>query len=302
MPQRQAGKNPHTSTWLTYPLPDRASRNDRKSKKEKLLIFFIPGNPGLVGYYPAFLEHLYTLLDSVEAGLGTDVEVRVCGRSLRGFEVDDSLRFNPGTGVGELRDGVGDGVEGREWPEPLDLNGQILASEEAVFGIARRLYLDTPRDAERGVRGQQGEEKEVKIVLIGHSVGAYIALEVLRRQRERFCAQVNSSSLRQNDGNDSNGVKNEGRQGGEARIVGVVGLTPTVVDIALSDSGRKVGVRLLSLLSIYRWFGGVFGTNSTDVDSLSFKSHLYQHWSTFWRHALRGSFRLVSFHGSWQGY
>ena len=64
--------------------------------------------------------------------------------------------------------------------------------------------------------------KDVRVILVGHSVGAYISLEVIRRLR-------------------AHGIAGEDF---ETRIVGAVGLFPTVVDIARSESGMKVAVSL----------------------------------------------------------
>jgi hypothetical protein len=57
--------------------------------------------------------------------------------------------------------------------------------------------------------------------LVGHSVGSYIGLEIVRRLRAHGLA-----------GEDF-----------DTRISGVVGLFPTVVDIARSESGVKLAVR-----------------------------------------------------------
>jgi pimeloyl-ACP methyl ester carboxylesterase len=62
--------------------------------------------------------------------------------------------------------------------------------------------------------------KDVRVVLVGHSVGSYIALEIVRRLRAHGLA-----------GEDF-----------ETRITGVVGLFPTLVDIARSESGVKAAV------------------------------------------------------------
>jgi len=64
--------------------------------------------------------------------------------------------------------------------------------------------------------------KDVRVILVGHSVGAYISLEVIRRLRAHGMA-----------GEDF-----------ETRIVGAVGLFPTLVDIARSESGMKAAVSL----------------------------------------------------------
>lgn len=60
-----------------------------------------------------------------------------------------------------------------------------------------------------------------RVILVGHSVGAYIGLEILRRWREK-------------------GKKGEREV--RMRIMGYVGLWPTVTWIGRSPSGRKLGV------------------------------------------------------------
>lgn len=96
---------------------------------------------------------------------------------------------------------------------PLGLQGQVV------------FYVDLLREYVRGVRRERGGEgeKEVRVILVGHSVGAYIALEVLRRVQ---------------DGRKWGG----GGEGQRMRIVGVVGLWPTVTHIARSASGVRMGV------------------------------------------------------------
>lgn len=75
----------------------------------------------------------------------------------------------------------------------------------------------------------------VKVILIGHSVGAYIAMEILRRHREGI-KQKGASA-------DTGGAG----IGATMDIVGGILLFPTVVDIAQSSSGRKLTVRFCSL-------------------------------------------------------
>lgn len=96
---------------------------------------------------------------------------------------------------------------------PLGLQGQVV------------FYVDLLREYVRGVRPERGGEgeKEVRVILMGHSVGAYIALEVLRRVQE---------GRKRGGGGEGQGM----------RIVGVVGLWPTVTHIARSASGVRMGV------------------------------------------------------------
>lgn len=59
---------------------------------------------------------------------------------------------------------------------------------------------------------------DVRVVMMGHSVGTYMLLEIIRRQREKR---------------------------GGLRIAGGVCLFPTITDLAKSPSGRKSSVRPL---------------------------------------------------------
>lgn len=67
---------------------------------------------------------------------------------------------------------------------------------------------------------QQNSDRKPKVIVIGHSVGGYISMELLRRHRER---------------------KDEAMD-----VIGEILLFPTVVDIAKSPSGVKF--KLLSSL------------------------------------------------------
>lgn len=88
-----------------------------------------------------------------------------------------------------------------------EVNGEEEDEEEEV---------ETPR--------VNGNGKGVKVILAGHSVGAFIAMEVLRTLGER---------------RKKKDVKWLGQ---EAEIVGGVMLFPTVMDIAKSPSGRVLSV------------------------------------------------------------
>lgn len=97
----------------------------------------------------------------------------------------------------------------------MGLRGQI-----EYFLQLLKVYVGAVRE---GGERRDGK-REVKVILVGHSVGAYIALEMLRRIQE----------TRKGDG--------EG-----IRVVGVVGLWPTVTHIARSASGVRMGVSFIVL-------------------------------------------------------
>ncbi|KAF2680598.1 hypothetical protein K458DRAFT_311304 [Lentithecium fluviatile CBS 122367] len=142
------------------------------------ILYFITGNPGLIEYYRIFLTHLYGLLFQESPSANS----HIFGRSLSGFETTPpSPSPKP------------------EPTPPFGLRDQIMHSEAVLEALVTQVQKDS------GAR-------DIRVILIGHSVGAYILLEVLRRQREK-----------------SNGV----------RIIGGICLFPTITHIAKSPSGRK---------------------------------------------------------------
>lgn len=101
---------------------------------------------------------------------------------------------------------------------------RMLAREESGVGEESSMGDD-------GVMGRRGR-KRWKVVLIGHSVGAYIALEFLRMNRQQQQQQPDDPF---SDLNISGSAST-----GDFEITGAILLTPTIVDIALSFSGRIV--------------------------------------------------------------
>ncbi|KAF6818415.1 major facilitator superfamily transporter [Colletotrichum musicola] len=112
------------------------------------LLFFIPGNPGLVDYYTDFFDQL-------KARIGwADGHIHVHGRDLFGFRDDSHEPFS------------------KDNP-PYDVERQV----EAVFDhLAALRRTDSPRTTP-GVKGEPYDY----VILAGHSVGSYIALEIFHR-------------------------------------------------------------------------------------------------------------------------
>lgn len=182
-------------------------------------IFFISGNPGLISYYHPFLSLLAKHLAADQEGStqkpGTKIPFRIYGCSLGGFEVDEQSqnhRSEPsssspnGNGRQDKSKSEGDGTS----PELYDLEEQICF----VKGKLSQLMRDIPSG------------KKQKVILIGHSVGTYMAMEILRRHRE-------SMSKSQSDGADNTP---------DFDIIGGIMLFPTVMDISASPSGQKLTV------------------------------------------------------------
>lgn len=166
----------------------------------KVLVYLIPGNPGLIVYYRDFINHLNTILAS---SLGK-VSYTLTGHSLAGFEVDD---------IQSQRDTL---------LLPFNLQQQI-ENVHARLGRAASVAQGIDPD-EKGER----PAKRLPVILIGHSVGAYMLLEILaRRQRAQKAGSVSDLDSRYD-------------------IIGGINLFPTVVDLAKSPTGRRAAVSPLS--------------------------------------------------------
>lgn len=124
----------------------------KKAAAKTYIIYFLTGNPGLIEYYRVFLTHLYGLLSRNTAS-DRDVEFQVYGRSLSGFEMSSS----------EIKT-----HKYRKTP-PYGLQDQIRHAEDDVVELVEE------------VKDQGG--KDVRVILVGHSVGSYIGLEIVRRLR-----------------------------------------------------------------------------------------------------------------------
>lgn len=191
-----------------------------------ITIFFITGNPGLIGYYYSFLS----LLASRLASTFSPERFQVYGHSLAGFELDD-----PNSASAHEQ-------------QPHEASDDYYDLEEQVCFVQRRLDAFISRN---GCDNVNASGKRPKVILIGHSVGAYIAMEVLRRHRERQQAKSDTSGSRNSGGGGGSSSSNMTNQSSRASttalaefdIIGGVMLFPTVVDIAKSPAGQKLTVR-----------------------------------------------------------
>jgi len=143
-------------------------------------IYFIPGNPGLISYYTAFLTLLHNNLNSPSFSSlpKASASIAIYSESLGGFELSNTSSSR----------------------EPLSLRSQIAYVQARLSSYCT---AHSPTSS---------SQTTPKVILIGHSVGAYIALEVLRRR----------ASLQPT-----------------ADIVSAVLLFPTVTQIAASPNGLR---------------------------------------------------------------
>ncbi|KAL8764688.1 MAG: hypothetical protein Q9209_007930 [Squamulea sp. 1 TL-2023] len=138
------------------------------------LIFHIPGNPGLISYYDPFLSTLHALLSS--SSTLPSARFHLYGHSLAGF------------GTTEQHHGL------------AGLEDQIEYVDDLLYE-----QVDEVRQRVR---------RAPKVILMGHSVGAYILLEIIRRHRKRI----------------EGGAK-------DFDLIGGILLFPTITHIARSPSG-----------------------------------------------------------------
>lgn len=135
------------------------SSDIRDDKSQDFLIFMITGNPGLIKYYEPFLSTLHNLLSS--SSTAPSARFSIYGHSLAGFDLSKGEMREPDSLVGLL--------------------DQIIKTESLLFKQVDRL--------QKAAVAAAVEEKPLKVLLIGHSVGAYILLELIQRHRksvERF--------------------------------------------------------------------------------------------------------------------
>ncbi|KAL6863462.1 hypothetical protein ACO1O0_003717 [Amphichorda felina] len=163
--------------------------------KQRALIFYVPGNPGLIDFYDDFLRCLASLIRASDLTTAYDIY----GGDLRGFRDDDHEPFGNSS------------TSSSSDAQPWDLNGQVEAVYDAVSSQRRR-DNGAPYDF---------------VVMMGHSVGAYITVEVFSRHARQAAQRAPHLVLR-------NGVL----------------LFPTLTDIALSRNGRQ-----MALLNRFPWVG-----------------------------------------------
>ncbi|KAJ9295504.1 hypothetical protein DTO271G3_5960 [Paecilomyces variotii] len=182
-------------------------------------VFFISGNPGLISYYHDFLSLVSEKLVSEDEGSSG---FRIYGASLGGFDVGDRKEEDKNE------------KKGSDDPSTL-IPGHLYSLEEQIDFVEKKLHAlmrdstssepepMNPRRATRSATAIAQKADKQKVILIGHSVGAYIAMEILRRHREEE---------KMGDG--------EVLEEGSFDIIGAVLLFPTVIDIAKSAAGKRL--------------------------------------------------------------
>ncbi|KAM3418186.1 hypothetical protein BST61_g6389 [Cercospora zeina] len=165
-------------------------RTGQATSPKRLLIYFIPGNPGLVEYYRRYLSQLQKLLQE------RPEEIIIHGSSHDGFE------FHPPT----KRINAG--------PPPFTLQQEIHCVRDKLSLKARVL--------------SNNGTHPLDVILIGHSVGAYILLETISWWQNQHQHPTPSRSQSQSF----------------HTILSGISLFPTIVDIAQSSKGQTLSPAL----------------------------------------------------------
>ncbi|KAL8867671.1 MAG: hypothetical protein Q9174_005511, partial [Haloplaca sp. 1 TL-2023] len=159
------------------------SFENSSEKEQDYLIFHIPGNPGLIDFYDPFLSILHTSLSA-----SSNANFHVYGHSLAGFS------------NGDKHSGASTQLAG--------LGRQIEYVDDILYDQVERIW--------------DGTKREPKVILMGHSVGAYILLEIIQRHRKR----VENKDVKDFD------------------LIGGILLFPTITHIARSPSGMVASALL----------------------------------------------------------
>lgn len=235
------------SIWLP-------SSRQTTTPARRSLIYFIPGNPGLVEYYREYLTCLRGLLDerdreskrgtaapggsgaAAAAAAGVDPMVYdVYGRNLPGFEDGES-----GAGTLVLEDVI-EGV----WEDVKRVVAAGNGVGEGAFGVDQ---VGARTDAERATEERYGE-----IILMGHSVGTFIAVEIYARAA-RSRRGYGAGRLDSEPGSTSgNSERKSVEDGGGVHLGRKVLLFPTVTHLARSPNGRifTAAMRTVPFLPAY---------------------------------------------------
>ncbi|OAX83131.1 hypothetical protein ACJ72_02508 [Emergomyces africanus] len=211
---------------------------------EPTLIYLVPGNPGLISYYHTYLSLLSSNLSSSANGIGssgsgsTNSSIKdnmpqciIHGKSMGGFEIMKNEEYLGSSGSSinttNMRSKRKEGMDEDDDDEEEETNPRLYSLSEQIEHVERNIhnFVDAwyaKREHYDGHQEEQQGGRGIKLILIGHSVGAYIVMEILRRHKQK---KEPSATVGGGDTMD---------------IIGGILLFPTVVDIAKSPSGRKL--------------------------------------------------------------
>ncbi|KAK0727506.1 hypothetical protein B0T26DRAFT_694801 [Lasiosphaeria miniovina] len=185
--------------FLEYP-----SSNTGGGRK-RCLIYYITGNPGVVDFYIPFFTALRRLLDETEARAGCDRSFHIYSANLLGFDDADHDPFGSAPGT-----------------EPFVLEDQV----RHCYDRLAQVNMADPAS------GQAEKKPFDEVILAGHSVGTYIAVELFHRHYLLRKA-IRGGTAAAQSGGTVDGFANVNLKAG-------ILLFATVTNIALSPSGKRM--------------------------------------------------------------
>ncbi|KAI1493286.1 hypothetical protein F5X96DRAFT_237277 [Biscogniauxia mediterranea] len=230
----------HIHHHLSYPPPplegegngeDEGGQQAAEKQPREVLIYFIPGNPGLIDYYEPFLTTLRELLDTAPSPSSSSASLS--SSSSRTATATGRPRFHI---YGQDLAGFNDGAHREPFTSrrpPHDLEYQIQHSLAAL----RRLCFGVPEAAAEEAPGQEEKPERTsydEVLLVGHSVGAYIALELCHRVLKASSGFLTPAST------PSSTPSSPAAAQQHPRLDAAVLLFPTIEHIARSPSGWKL--------------------------------------------------------------
>lgn len=193
-------------------------------QQDEYLLLYIPGNPGMIGYYRTFLGSLSVLL---REGKGKKA-LSILGISHAGFSFEDGNEVgnlgegDPKKGVLEEKAKLCGYTDWRSHPRPWTLQQQSKMKAE---------LLNWTGDWYQ----RQSGGRKLNVLLATHSMGSWVAMETVRSLRsvDRLVNRIG-----------------EGEWGIRCTVdvLGGTMLFPSIVDIAKSKNGRVV----TPMLSLHR--------------------------------------------------
>ncbi|KAI0598948.1 hypothetical protein F4775DRAFT_166411 [Biscogniauxia sp. FL1348] len=200
-------------------------------KPREVLIYFIPGNPGLIDYYEPFLSTLRGLLDTSPTSSSASLS---SSSSRTATATTERTRFHI---YGQDLAGFNDGAHREPFTSrrpPHDLEYQIQHSLAALQRLCFGVPEATPTAAEAEAPDQKTSERTSydEVLLVGHSVGAYIALELCHRVLKAGSGHLTPSATTTTTTTTTTLPR--------PRLDAAVLLFPTIEHIARSPSGWKL--------------------------------------------------------------
>ncbi|KAL6273358.1 hypothetical protein ACE6H2_024050 [Prunus campanulata] len=125
-----------------------------------LHVVVIPGNPGVVLFYKEFLESLYELLGGTASVTGKTWVLHFAYTSQSVFRIDHGYVLFPAHCKAY-------GSFGKSWE-----HGRLFSLQEQI-------------NHKMDVIKQELQNNEVPILLVGHSIGSYISVEMFKRSPEK---------------------------------------------------------------------------------------------------------------------